>query len=137
MLDPKNPESRRMTAFLFRKIADRLEQDEAFAVWLFEGGDYPEETKPVRRGGGSTKNEKADAAALLPDIYLLYLAEGKEALHDALRQYELETLRALLLHHHLDPTRKVRRWKTKEKVVAFIAEAVVKQMDKGKVFLTP
>lgn len=114
---------RKNLASAFQKIAKRIEQDEEFVRWLFE-----EQSVQKTETGSRTESE-------IPDVFLLFSRVGVEGLAKKLKVMELEGLRDLLKKYGLDPSYKIRRWKNKEKVVAFILETVERRSAKGSAFL--
>ncbi|SDO56851.1 hypothetical protein SAMN04487897_1174 [Paenibacillus sp. yr247] len=134
----KDADFRKQLSSIFIKLAERIEQDEQFAHWLFEGTTFLASDKSSKRKKMSPVSEQQSVPLdkrPLPDIYTIYSKEGAEALRDLLYTYETETLKEMVLENGLDPVRKVRRWKTRDKILAYIIEVVSKQMSKGKAFM--
>ncbi|MBP1966426.1 hypothetical protein [Paenibacillus aceris] len=129
---------RKQLASMLVKIAERIEQDEEFARWLLEGTIWGAANKGSKSKKPSTASELPYTPAgksPLPDIYDIFSKDGAEALRELLNTYEVGFLIEIVLANGLDPVRKVRKWKTKHKIIAYMLEAVAKQMAKGKAFV--
>ncbi|MFC5452140.1 hypothetical protein [Paenibacillus aestuarii] len=135
MLKTDDAVFRKQLASMFIKIAERVEQDEEFAQWLLQGTVWEAVEKSSKRSAQSELPSAPSAQSPLPDIYAIYAMEGEGALHELLHTYEVGFLIEIVLANGLDPVRKVRRWKTKHKIIAYMLEAVAKQMAKGKAFV--
>ncbi|TVY08650.1 hypothetical protein [Paenibacillus cremeus] len=130
----KDPDYRKQLASIFIKLAEKIEQDEQFAGWLFEGTCLIAEKSRKSKAGPGQSNEPV-TAPMIPDVIAIFSKEGPDALRERLNGCELDTLREIVLANGWDPAKKVRKWKTKHKIVAYIVDTVSKQMSKGKAFL--
>jgi hypothetical protein len=139
-------EFRRQLALMFIRLAEKVEQDEQLAASLFEGTIFDleapkSEVKPKRKkrepkepNDAIVSVEAAPNLLSLSELYNIHLTEGPDTLRGRLNEYELEQLREIVIRDGMDPARKVRRWKTKNKVVGAIVEVVGKQLAKGSAF---
>ncbi len=107
-------DTRRFVTFL-RRLADYLEE-------------YPHVARNLR---------KSRTIGLLPplDPFKVYAEEGREKLEEKLSPLKLEQLKAILLEYGFDANGKVRKWKTKRRVVQHIVNSVESLMKKGDSFL--
>jgi hypothetical protein len=69
-----------------------------------------------------------------PDVFAILLEKGAEQLRDELQAYEIETLKQIVSYNHLDTAGKVRKWRSKAKIVEFIMGAVDKRISQGDAF---
>ena len=123
MLDYKDKEIRKLVSSILRTIAGQIEEDESLLENLCK---EKKSTKSIKQA------EKK--ATQYPDIFLLFKKEGKENLELVLSNYEATDLKHIVVENGLDPTRKVRRWRKKERFIHYIVETVEKQLSKGKAF---
>lgn len=128
-------EFRKQFSKIFIKLAERVEQDEQFTQWLFEGIDFSAKKNSKEKNSKSEIQSVALEVSQLPDIFTIFSFEGAEGLRDQLNTYEVEVLKEVVLKNGLDPVRKVRRWKTKNKIITYIVDVISKQMSKGNSFL--
>jgi hypothetical protein len=132
MLDFKNPLIRKQVAEVLIKMAKKLEEDENYAKLFFNELGGPETKKKT----SVKKAEKEPTPTPVKlDIYEIYQKQGTAFLETALNNLELEDLQKLVVENGLDPARKVRRWKTRTKIISHVVESVTKRMEKGTAFL--
>lgn len=128
---------RKQLSTIFIKLAEKIEQDEVFAQWIFEGIN----TSTGKNSKRKQESKKIEIQSVvlevspLPDIFTIFSIKGSEGLREQLNTYETEILVKIVLENGLDPVRKVRRWKTKNKIITYIIDVVSKQMSKGNSFL--
>jgi hypothetical protein len=132
MLDYKNPTIRKQIAEVLIKMAKKLEEDEEYAKAFFDELSEPE----TRKKASVKKTKKGPSPIPVKlDIYEIYQKQGAETLETALNSLELEELQKLVVENGLDPARKVRRWKTRTKIISHVVDSVTKKMEKGAAFL--
>jgi hypothetical protein len=128
----KKSHFRMQLSSIFTKIAQKIEEDEEFARSIFS------EIEPLfvkNERSKRTEQHESQHLSSIPDLFAIYLQQGTEGLRQRLENFEVHVLKEIILAHGLDPTRKVRRWRAKERIINFIIEVVTKQMSKGKAFL--
>jgi hypothetical protein len=128
----KKSHFRRQLSSIFIKMAQKIEEDEEFARFIFS------EIEPLfvkNERSKRTEQNESKYLSSIPDLFSIYLQQGTEGLRQRLENFEVHVLKDIILAYGLDPTRKVRRWRAKEKIINFIIEVVTKQMSKGKAFL--
>ncbi|HAQ06515.1 MAG TPA: hypothetical protein DCR24_02935 [Bacillus bacterium] len=130
MLDYKDASLRKQVASVLLKMAKKLEEDEEFAKLFF--GEMKETAKVKKT---RTKKAKPEEKPVKLDVFTIYQNQGAEGLAALLQTFEVQELRKVVLDNGFDPAQKVRRWRLKDKIIAFIIEAVGKQMAKGGAFL--
>lgn len=134
MLDYKNLLIRKQVAEVLIKMAKKLEEDENYAKLFFHELREPETKK--KTSVKKAKNEPTSTPTPVKlDIYEIYQKQGTAFLETALNNLELEDLQKLVVENGLDPARKVRRWKTRTKIISHVVESVTKRMEKGAAFL--
>ena len=94
------------------EIADRIKNDESL---------FNDIMKRIE-----SKKENSVAAQI--DVF------GTDCLREDIDNLELEDLRTILLTHNLDPSRNVRKWKDREKVIDYIIQTVENKKNKGSIF---
>jgi|GEM_PF-1996789 hypothetical protein len=99
---------------ILEKIVDRVEQKRNF------------------QREGSKRNEKEWEGI---DLYKLYQEKGEEELRKYLEGLEIESLKSIIKYYRLDPKGNYRKWKTKERFITRIVDAIKIKSEKGKVFL--
>lgn len=149
-----------LAVLLLRKMADKMEEDADFAYQVLDeakalrqsrakqvkqlknsSGDIsslPSESaakKPVAKAKRSeVKVNKESSIGELPDIYAIYMEGKEEGLRNCLEGYEPQILAGIVSKNHLDPSGKVRRWKSKLRIIDFIVETTKKRLSQGDAF---
>ena len=142
--DAATDQSRAIAAFL-RGLAERVEQDAAFAATiatlLRESGLLAIDTghASVRATARSLKAASASEQASqaqqeIPNPFTILRERGEDALRAALASLELATLRQIVRTHRLDPARISARWTTHERVVTLIVDQVRARANLGRAF---
>lgn len=133
MLNYQEPKVRKQLANVFLKIAKRVEEDEEFAKYIFselEGEVLKPEPKKKKKAPKQKSKEE-----LTIDIFYIFQVQGPEGLLNLLKSLELQELKKIVTENGLDPAQKVRKWRSREKMIDYIVESVRKQMSKGGAFL--
>jgi hypothetical protein len=125
---------RKQLSSILKRIAQKIEQDEEFARLIFSEIE-PLFVKVKNERSKRTKQNESQHPSSIPDLFSIYLQQGTEGLRQCLENFEVQMLKEMILAHGLDPARKVRRWRVKERIINFIIEVITKQMSKGKAFL--
>lgn len=131
MLDYKSDKHRQYVALVLRRLANRIEKDPELARFLF--GDR-EAMQPVTLHQDQPQPKAKNKNTVDVDVFSMLQTTGVDGFAVQLDRYDLASLRSIISAYGLDPSQKVRRWKTKEKVIAFIVEAVRKRMAQGSAF---
>ncbi|CAH1223961.1 hypothetical protein PAECIP111891_05591 [Paenibacillus allorhizoplanae] len=127
---------RKQLSTIFIRLAEKIEQDEQFAKWIFEGINFSKRKNSQGKRAVQMEVKSVVSEAIpLPDIFAIFSTGGPEGLRDQLNTYEVEILIDIVLNNGLDPVRKVRKWKTKKKIITYIVDVISKQMSKGNTFL--
>ncbi|MGO4498577.1 hypothetical protein AB4114_22100 [Paenibacillus sp. 2RAB27] len=127
---------RKQLSTIFIRLAEKIEQDEQFAQWIFEGINFSKgKNSQGKRAVQMEVKSVVSEAIPLPDIFTIISTEGPEGLKEHLNTYEVEILIDIVLNNGLDPVRKVRKRKTKKKIITYIVDVISKQMSKGNTFL--
>lgn len=150
-----------LTVVLLRKIADRMEDDPVFAQEAVEEaraireaklkqlkkmqkaskiaesklvGEGKNQTQGTGERSSPGKKFKETATPEIPEIYAIYMTGEEQELRYSLEQYELEVLRGIVSKNHLDSSGKVRKWKTRSKIIDFIVDTVKNRLSQGDAF---
>lgn len=134
-------ESRAVAAFL-RGLAERVEQDAAFAAQiarlLRESGLLAIDAA----GGAPARAAKAAAAVRkpaqerreTPNPFAVLRERGEAGLREVLASLEMPDLRQIVRAHRLDPARISARWTARDRVVALIVDQVRARASLGRAF---
>jgi len=80
----------------------------------------------------SSESEKEGGSM---DLYRFYQEKGENGLKEYLQGLEIEDLKSIVKRYRLDPKGNYRKWKTKERFITRIVEAIKIKFEKGEVFL--
>lgn len=143
--DAGTDESRAIATFL-RGLAERVEQDAAFATQIasllresgllsMDIGQAPSRTrvrapKAAAPTGGKLAQEPRD----VPNPFAVLREQGETGLREALAALELPELRQIVRAHRLDPARISARWTTRDRVVTLIVDQVRARANLGRAF---
>lgn len=133
MLDYKDPEIRKQIASILITVAKKIEEDEEFAESIFSCME-----KELTAGKKSSKKPKTITKQPTEkeiNIFEIYQNQGSDGLLSSLELFDLKGVIKIVVDNGLDPARKIRRWRSKEKIMKQVVEIVGKQMAKGEAFL--
>lgn len=116
---------------ILRKIADLLDADPDFPDKLSAFLDNYQEVKVTREEPASEKGKITGF-----DIFAAIRTLGINDTRLKLADLEVDELKAIVSKNAMDTTGKVRKWKSKEKLIEFIIEVASRQMDFGKSILS-
>jgi hypothetical protein len=133
MLNYKEPETRKQIAAILMTVAKKIEEDEEFAESIFS---CLEKVFSVEKKN-SKKIKKANKELVEREINIfeIYQNKGSDGLFSSLESFDLKGVIKIVVDNGLDPARKIRRWRSKEKIMKQVVEIVGKQMAKGEAFL--
>ncbi len=120
-------------AEFFRALAGEIENSPSLARKLAS----PFQNLVAAGGQKSPKKPKSRSKASVPegfDPFQIYYDQGGLGLQQAMESMDAATLKAILNHFALDPTRSYSRWRKEERLINYIIDRVKALSHKGEVF---
>lgn len=132
MQDYKEQKMIKNIANTLRILADLMENNPIIASEVLKelGAQPAVPPAPVSSKVGGVTLEKPS----LPDVFAIFMEKGAVPLRDELQFYEIQTLKQIVSNSHLDTAGKVRKWRSKERIIDFIIDAVEKRISQGDAF---
>ncbi|GAA4724099.1 hypothetical protein [Brevibacillus fulvus] len=140
MLDYNDKDFNKKVAFILYKIAERVENDQELAKYLLEQyrtafSSVTDITFKDDEKQSIVNVVKDNIETDISDVFSIFSKEGAEGLRNNLEQYDIEAIKKIVAVNGLDPSQKVRRWKTKVKIIDFVVEVIEKKMSHGSAFI--
>jgi hypothetical protein len=132
MQDYKEQKMIKNIANTLRILADLMENNPIIAREVLKelGAQPAVPPAPVSSKVGGVTLEKSS----LPDVFAIFMEKGAVSLQEELQLYEVQILKQIVSNSHLDTAGKVRRWRSKERIINFIIDAVDKRVSQGDAF---
>ena len=129
----------RVIAKLLRQLADEIENgkvdiDFKELLNIVQKSNQDEILKQVKDKETIDEVVANENYPSITELFSIYSKSGQEELSKVLEKYEIEQLKKIVAENGLDPIKKVRRWKTKEKVMDFILNDISQRMSHGSAF---
>jgi hypothetical protein len=128
-----NNELGQQMAEFFRALAVEIENSPSLARKLV----VPFQNVAAAGRQAAPKKRTSRSKVSVPegfDPFQIYYDQGGLGLQQALEPMDAATLKAILNHFALDPTRSYTRWRKEERLMAYIIERVKALSNKGQVF---
>lgn len=116
---------------VLQAISDEAEHNPTFAFKIAEALRLDARAHANEGSVRGQQRNKRMKAAL--DPYAV-ITEGIEVLKARLSSLEVDQLKDIVSEHSLDASRLVLKWRTKERLIAFIVNTVRMRVEKGDVF---
>jgi len=125
-----------MAEFL-RLLAIEVESNKAMAKRLADPFRVMIDKKEASLISERRKSKKKETVKIPEgfDPFQIYYDKGAVGLYNELAGMDARTLKAVLSHFTLDPSRSYSRWRKPEKLVNLIIERVKAMSSKGQVFM--
>lgn len=132
MQDYKEQKKIKDIANTLRILADLMENNPIIASEVLKGL-AAQSTVPPASTSSQPKGAPLEKSPL-PDVFSIFMEKGAVSLQEELQLYEVQILKQIVSNSHLDTAGKVRRWRSKERIINFIIDAVDKRVSQGDAF---